>query len=112
MGGFVHVHRYPVLDPTVETEVRQRLAAALAGERQPDERTAALAALVAAIRMEPRLGLSAEAAQGADRRLDEIAGTAGFAGGVSLEDSTVRPSVALVIAALTRAIEAALGTRA
>ena len=32
------------------------------------------------------------------------------AGGVSLEDSIVRPSVALVVATLGRAISAALGT--
>lgn len=112
MEGFVHVHRYPVLDPTVETEVRQRLADALIGERAPDERTAALAALVAAIRMAPLLGLEGDAARDAGRRLAEIAGGAGNVFGVSLEDSTVRPSVALVIVALTKAIQAALGTRA
>ena len=35
---------------------------------------------------------------------------AGFAGGVSMEDSIVRPSIALVVATLGRAISAALGT--
>jgi hypothetical protein len=109
---FIHVHRYPVVDSTVEAEFRVRLADALTGEREPDERTAALAALVTAIRMEPSLGLAGTAALDAHRRLAEIASGAGFGGTAGLEDSTVRPSVALVIAALTRAIDAALGTRA
>lgn len=112
MGGHLHVHRYPVADPAVEAEGRQRLSGALAGDQPPDERTAALATLVAAIRLDPRLGLTGPEVADAHRRLIEIAGTAGFAGGVSLEESTVRPSVALVIAALTRAIDAALGARA
>jgi hypothetical protein len=112
MEGYVHVHRYPVIDSTVEAEVRVRLAGALTGEQEPDERTAALAALVAAVRMEPRLGLSGAAVVDAHRRLEEIATGAGFAGTAGVEDSTVRPSVALVIAALIRAIDAALGTRA
>jgi hypothetical protein len=110
--GFIHIHRYPVLDPTVETEVRGRLADALTGEREPDERTAALAAVMAAIRVQPNLGLTGPAAQDAQKRLTEIARSAGFADGGSLEESTIRPSVALVIAALSRAIETALGTRA
>ncbi|MEV4758041.1 GPP34 family phosphoprotein [Micromonospora sp. NPDC049559] len=108
----IHLHRYPVLDAAVETEVRVRLAAALTGEREPDERTAALAALVAAVRMEPSLGLTDAAALDARRRLEEIAGGAGFGDAANLERSNVRPSVALVLAALTRAIDAALGSRA
>ena len=110
--GFIHLHRYPVVDSTVEAEARVRLASALTGEREPDERTAALAALVAAVRMEPSLGLADAAAVDAHQRLQEIASLAGFAGTVSMEDSTVRPSVALVISSLTRAIDAALGSRA
>src|SRR5215207_3542313 len=51
--GFIHLHRYPTVDPTVEAEVRARLSRALAGDELPDGRTAALAALVAAVRMEP-----------------------------------------------------------
>jgi hypothetical protein len=109
---YIHVHRYPMADPTLEAEIRGRLAVALTGEQVPDERTAALAALVAASRMEPSLGLSGPALADAHRRLAEIAEGAGFTGEVSLEESTVRPSVALVIAALTRAINAALGTPA
>jgi hypothetical protein len=113
MGGHVHVHRYPVVDPSVERETRDRLAAALRGERQPDERTAALATLVATLRMEPRLDLGGTGTAEAHRRLEEIASSAGFgASGANLEDSTIRPSVALVVAALTKAVDAALGTRA
>lgn len=109
--GFIHVHRYPTVDASVETETRQRLADALTGGPVPDERTAALATLVAAVRMEPTLGLSGDAATEAHRRLEEIAGGAGFGGDVSLEDSVVRPSVALVIVALGRAVDQALGRR-
>jgi plasmid stability protein len=107
----IHVHRYPVADASVEAEARRRLAGALTGERVPDERTAALATLVAAARMEPALGLSGAAEAEAHQRLEEIAGGAGFTGNVSLEESTVRPSVALVIAELIKAIDAALGAR-
>lgn len=109
----IHVHRYPVLDPSVEAEVRARLVDALTGERAPDERTAALAAVMAATRVEPSLGLTGPAAEDARNRLLEIARGAGFAdGGIDPEESSVRPSVALVVAALSRAIETALGTRA
>ncbi|HEX2772794.1 MAG TPA: GPP34 family phosphoprotein [Micromonosporaceae bacterium] len=110
--GFIHVHRYPVADGRVEADCRQRLAQALTGDVLPDERTAALATLVAAVRMEPTLGLTGTAIDDARRRLEQIAGGAGFTGNVSLEESVVRPSVALVVAALSRAIDAALGARA
>ena len=43
----------------VEAEIRDRLHRALRSDDMPDERTAALATLVAAVRMEPTLGLSA-----------------------------------------------------
>jgi hypothetical protein len=108
--GVIHVHRYPTSDPAYELEIRQRLAAALVGNTLPDERTAALATLLVAARMEPALKLPAEESDRAHERLAEIASNAGFVGDVSLEDSIVRPSVALVVATLGRAIQAALGT--
>ncbi|RUL92665.1 GPP34 family phosphoprotein [Verrucosispora sp. FIM060022] len=108
--GFIHVHRYPVLDRSVEADTRQRLTAALTGA-PPDERTAALATLVAVLRMESALGLSGEAAEETHHRLEEIASGAGFTGEVSIEGSVVRPSVGLVVAALGRAVQAALGPR-
>ncbi len=108
--GFIHVHRYPVVDRSVEADTRSRLAEALTGAA-PDERTAALATLVAVLRMESALGVTGEAADDARRRLEEIATGAGFSGEVSLEDSVVRPSVGLVVAALGRAVQAALGPR-
>jgi hypothetical protein len=110
--GHIHVHRYPSIDRRIEDETRARLAQALAGDGAPDERTAALATLVAAVRMEPALGLAPDAVNDAHERLERIAGGAGFSGGVGLEESTVRPSVALVVTALSRAIQTALGTRA
>ncbi|MBM0239081.1 GPP34 family phosphoprotein [Micromonospora sp. ATA32] len=110
--GFIHVHRYPVVDATVEADVRGRLVKALTGDEAPDERTAALATLVAVLRMEPALGLTGDSARDARGRLAEIAGSAGFSGNVSLEDSVVRPSVGLVVAALGKAVDAALGKRA
>ena len=109
MDGFVHLHRYPTVDASVEAEVRGRLGRALTGEEMPAERTAALATLVAAVRMEPALGLSGEEALEAHNQLEKIGGGAGFTGNVSLEESTIRPSVALVIAALAKAIDQALG---
>src|SRR5262249_36211769 len=69
----LRVHRYPTVDSSPEKEIRDRLAAALAGGSVPDERTAALAALVAAVRMEPTLGLSGAAIAAAHRRFQEIA---------------------------------------
>ncbi|MFD0785720.1 GPP34 family phosphoprotein, partial [Micromonospora azadirachtae] len=40
--GFIHVHRYPVVDASVEADTRRRLAEALTSGMAPDERTAAL----------------------------------------------------------------------
>jgi Golgi phosphoprotein 3 (GPP34) len=107
--GVIHVHRYPTTDPAVEAEIRKRLAEALIAHDMPDERTAALATLLTATRMEPALRLPPEEAAEAHRRLEEIASGAGFSGSANLEDSIVRPSVALVVATLGRAISAALG---
>jgi hypothetical protein len=107
----ITLHRYPTVDPAPEADTRARLAAALTGDEPPDERTAALAALVAAVRMEPTLGLQGEELETAHRRLEEIAGGAGFGPGTVLEQSTVRPSVAFVIAELMRAVDTAVGTR-
>ncbi|MCI4064220.1 GPP34 family phosphoprotein [Micromonospora sp. R77] len=109
--GFITVHRYPVVDATVEKDTRDRLAAALTSGQLPDERTAALATLVAVLRMEPALGLTGTAADDARRRLEEIASGAGFSGNVSLDDSVVRPSIGLVVAALGQAVDQALGKR-
>ena len=107
---FIHVHRYPSVDASVEDEARARLAAALAGDGPTDERTAALATLIVAARMEAALGLTGDEAATAHEKLERIASGAGFSGGVSLDQSTVRPSVALVVIALGKAIQAALGT--
>jgi hypothetical protein len=106
----IHLHRYPTTDPGPEADTRARLAHALTGQAVPDERTAALATLVAGVRMEPTLGLSGPAAAQAHRRLEEIASGAGFAGGTILEQSTVRPSIAFVVDQLYRAVQQALGT--
>ncbi|GGL08717.1 GOLPH3/VPS74 family protein [Mangrovihabitans endophyticus] len=108
--GYIHVHRYPTTDPAYEAEIRKRLAEALITEEPPDDRTAALATLLSAARMEPALRLPPDEAERAHRRLEQIASGAGFAGTADLEDSIVRPSVALVVVALGRAISAALGT--
>jgi hypothetical protein len=110
MAGFVHLHRYPTVDPTVEAEIRARLNQALRSHDMPDERTAALATLVAAVRMEPTLGLTGDDLVAAHKRLEQISDGAGFTGSVSMELSTVRPSVALVVAVLVKAIQTALGT--
>jgi len=106
---YIHVHRYPTVDPAVEEEIRKRLAEALVTDGIPDERTAALATLLTCCRMEPALRLPPDQAAEAHRRLEAIASGAGFAGEVDLEDSIVRPSVALVVATLAKAIMAALG---
>ena len=107
--GVIHVHRYPTTDKAYENEIRSRLVAALTSDEVPDERTAALATLLTATRMEPALRLPPAEAAKAHQRLEEIASGAGFSGGANLEDSIVRPSVALVVATLGRAISAALG---
>ena len=106
---YIHVHRYPTVDPAVEAEIRKRLGEALMSEGAPDERTAALCTLLTACRMEPALRLPPEEASEAHARLEAIANGTGFAGGTNLEDSIVRPSVALVVATLGKAISAALG---
>src|SRR3954471_14094474 len=108
--GHIHVHRYPTADPAYEAEIRKRLAEALISDAPPDERTAALATLLIATRMEPALRLPPEDAARAHQRLEQIAAGAGFSGDADLEDSIVRPSVALVVHTLGKAISAALGT--
>lgn len=106
---YIHLHRYPTVDRSCEVQARARLAEALTVGSTPDERTAALATLVASVRMEPRLGLAGEALAVAHRRLEEIAAEAGFAAGTIRDDSTVRPPVAYLIRQLCLAVEAALG---
>jgi hypothetical protein len=108
--GYNHLHRYPTIDPSVEADVRERLSRALLGGDEPDERTAALATLVAAVRMEPALGLTGAEAAAAHQQLQRISDHAGFTGAVSMEESSIRPSVALVVAVLVKAIQTALGT--
>src|SRR3954452_807788 len=94
--GVIHLHRYPTTDPAYEAEIRKRLAEALITDAIPDERTAALATLLIATRMEPALRLPPEESARAHERLEKIASGAGFSGDADLEDSIVRPSVALV----------------
>jgi hypothetical protein len=105
----LRVHRYPTVDSSAERETRERLAAALAGETAPDERTAALAALIAAARMELTLDVSGETVAELHRRLEKIAERAGFTAGGVADASTVRPSVAFLIGELYRAERAARG---
>ena len=107
--GYIHVHRYPTTDHAYEAEIRRRLAEALTTETICDERTAALATLLCACRMEPALRLPPDEAAAAHERLEQIAAGAGFSGSANLEDSIVRPAVALVVATLGKAIQAALG---
>jgi hypothetical protein len=107
---FIHLHRYPTVDATVEAAVRARLYKALTTDEVPDERTAALATLAAAARMTPALGLTGNDLAAVHRRLEQISDNAGFTGSVSMEMSTVRPSVALVVSVLVTAIRTALGT--
>jgi hypothetical protein len=94
----LRVHHYPAVDPTVEQEVRGRLAEALSGASVPDERTAALAALVVAVRMEAVLDLTGDAVATAHQRLEEI-----------VEAARLSPSVVYLTDALHRAVRAALG---
>jgi hypothetical protein len=108
--GFIHLHRYPTVDATVEADIRARLNRALTTDEVPDVRTAALATLVAATRMTPALGLPESDLAAVRQRLEKISDDAGFSGAVSMELSTVRPSVALVVAVLVKAIHTALGT--
>ncbi|HEU4349339.1 MAG TPA: GPP34 family phosphoprotein, partial [Actinoplanes sp.] len=77
---YIHLHRYPTVEPAVEAEIRKRLAEALVTDGIPDERTAALCTLLIACRMEPALRLPPEDAERAHRRLEAIASGAGFAG--------------------------------
>ena len=105
----LRVHRYPTVDSAAERETRERLAAAFAGDGVPDERTAALAALIAAARMEPTLGVAGETVAEVHQRLERIAERAGFTATGVVEAATVRPSVAFLIGELYRAERGALG---
>ena len=102
--------RWPT--PSVEAEIRSRLAEALtsgAAAGRADRRAG-----------HPGRGAADGAGAGADRRgrrgtpaggWRRSPAAPGFSGTVSLEDSVVRPSVGLVVAALGRAVDAALGKR-
>jgi len=105
----LRVHHYPAVEPTLEREARRRLTAALAGDSAPDERTAALAALLVAARMEATLGLTGDDVARAHQRLEEIAEQAGFAARGAVQTATVRPSVAFLFGDLYRAVGTALG---
>ncbi len=94
----LRVHHYPAADSTVELEVRDRLAAALAGTSAPEERTAALAALIAAVRMEVTLGFAGDAIVATHQRLEQIAAAAGLSA-----------SVSVLTGELARAVRSALG---
>jgi actin-like ATPase involved in cell morphogenesis len=59
--------------------------------------------------MEPTLDLGDGDTTKAHTRLEEISDAAGFSGTVDVDSSTVRPSVAIVVAALIRAVDTALG---
>ncbi|MFX0594117.1 GOLPH3/VPS74 family protein [Melissospora conviva] len=83
-------------------DVRNRLAAALAGTELPDEQTAVLATLVAAVGMAPPLPLTGASAAAAGERLTAIAESPGLLGG--LPGDVVRPQPARTVAALGLAI--------
>lgn len=95
--GFV-----PVRVENAPTDARNRLAAALAGAELPDEQTAVLATLVAAVGMAPPLPLSGASAAAAGERLTAIAESPGLLGG--LPGDVVRPQPARTVAALGLAI--------
>jgi hypothetical protein len=106
----IPLHRYPTVDSTLQQRARARLLDVIVRRAVPDERTAALATLVAHVRMTPTLGLTGGAVADAHRRLEEVA--AGFTGEENVAvalDPAVRPSVAVVVDALNRAVSAALG---
>ena len=105
----LRVHHYPAVEPTLERDARRRLTAALAGDSAPDERTAALAALLVAARMETTLGLTGDDVARAHQRLEEIAEQAGFAARSAVHTATVRPSIAFLFGDLYRAVGTALG---
>src|SRR5438132_785397 len=66
--------------------------------------------MAGAVRMEPTLGLTGADVRAAHQQLEKISDHAGFTGTVSMEESSIRPSVALVVAVLVKAIQTALGT--
>lgn len=53
--GVLPARRYPALDPAPKLEIERRLRAALVEGQQPDQRTAALASMLSAARLERRV---------------------------------------------------------
>ena len=92
----------PAVSASAAGKVQHRLAAVLAGTEVPDERTAVLATLVAAVGMAPPLPLTGDAAAAAGERLTAIAESPGLLGG--LPGDVVRPEPAGTVAALGLAI--------
>ncbi|MFC0629062.1 GOLPH3/VPS74 family protein [Kribbella deserti] len=97
--GLFPVTRWPAQDASHELEVRASLESALKLGMQPDDRTAALIALLHALNVVPKVVTDAVDKKALKRRAKEIAESAWAA-------EAVRQAVAAVQAALTAAIVA------
>ncbi len=94
--GFIPSTRHPSLDPTAETEAWDRLRAALLDDVTPDERTAALAAVIQAADLEGLI-LDRDERKLAKARLKELA-----------KDQAMSPAIASAISSVNAATTAAI----
>lgn len=88
--GVVSTTRFPEADPEPERRLRERLSAVLLGEREPDQRSAALVALLKSINLLTEL-VPRELRKEADRRADDLLepGSVGSAAERSMRDTQV-----------------------
>jgi Golgi phosphoprotein 3 GPP34 len=101
--GVFAAHRYPATDPAPRLEIEGRLRAAVVDGGQPDERTAALASMIAAAGLERRV-FPQDDRKLVKRRLKEIAEGDAVADAVR---KTIRAAHAATMAAVSAATTAA-----
>lgn len=94
--GFIPLNRYPEADGAVEDAVRQRIRAVILDNQAPDERSAALAAVIQAADLESLI-LNREERRASKQRLKELA-----------EGEALGPAISSAIASVNAAATAAI----
>lgn len=94
--GFIPLNRYPEADGAVEDAVRHRVRGVILNNQAPDERTAALAAVIQAADLESLI-LNREERKASKQRLKELA-----------EGEVLSPAISHAIASVNAAATAAI----
>lgn len=104
--GLVRVTRYPAQDYRVQRQLRERLRAVILRTAAPDERTAALAAVIQAAGLESLI-LSRQERKEAEPRMRELAAGEALGPGISKAVASVNAAAIAAITAATSSSAAA-----